>query len=101
MFPLLLELCVLVSVQSDPVRAHEVWQTQAKAQPAFIATAQTTALAERKKLFEARFNRLTDALAEFSREYNRNQGMAWPKEKADALKKAMRDLEKSEAWFQK
>jgi len=101
MFPILLELCLLVSMQGDPVRAREVWQTQAKANAGFAATAQPAALAGRKAQFEARFNRLTEAVAEFSREYNRNQGMAWPKEKADALKKAMRELEKSEAWFQK
>ena len=101
MFSVLIELCVLISMQSDPVRAHEMWQAQAKSQTAFIAAAQSSALAERKKEFEARFNRLTEAVAEFSREYNRNKGMAWPKEKADALKKAMQDLEKSENWFQK
>jgi hypothetical protein len=101
MFPLFIELCLLVSMQADPVRAHELWQAQAKTSAISAASAQSAALAEKKKEFEVRFNRLTEAVAEFSREYNRNQGQAWPKQKADALKKAMRELQEAEAWLQK
>ena len=44
--------------------------------------------------FEERFNKLVQALEEFSIAYNQNKGQAWPNGKAEALRKAMAELQK-------
>jgi len=97
--PILIELCLLLlPMQSDPVRAHEIWQAHARASAVINAGSlqSTAAAALQKKEFEDRFNRLTQAVEEFSREYNKYHGMTWPKDKADALRKAIHDLEEAE-----
>ena len=55
-------------------------------------TPDTARMNEERRRFEQKFNRLVDALDEFQREYNASRGLVWPKKKADALKKALRDL---------
>ena len=93
--PVFIELCLLLlPMQSDPIRAHEIQARNTVASSVVSQTPATVAL--QKKQFEERFNRLTQAVAEFSREYNKSQGLTWPKDKADALKKAIHDLEQAE-----
>ena len=48
--------------------------------------------AERRR-FEKTFNRLVSALDDFQREYTASAGHVWPKKRADALKKAIKDLQ--------
>lgn len=49
--------------------------------------------------FEERFNKLVQAVEEFSIAYNQNKGQAWPNGKAEALRKAMAELQKVEPNF--
>lgn len=44
--------------------------------------------------FEERFNKLVQAVEEFSVAYNGTKGQAWPADKAAALRKAMAELQK-------
>jgi len=46
--------------------------------------------------FELKFNRVVKAAQEFSRAYNEQKGMTWPQDKAEALSKAMADLQKQQ-----
>lgn len=47
----------------------------------------------RVKRFEERFNKLAKAVEEFSQAYNENKGQVWPAGKAEALRKAMEQLQ--------
>lgn len=49
--------------------------------------------------FEERFNQLAKAVAQFSSAYNKNNGQAWPADKAEELRKAMAELQKIEPNF--
>ena len=77
----------------DPVRGNDMAllvmsaQAAAQAQPP-----QEAASREEKRRFEEKFNRLIDALMDFQKEYNASKGLVWPVKKAEALKKAIRDL---------
>jgi hypothetical protein len=44
--------------------------------------------------FAERFNKLVEAVEEFSIAYNRHRGQAWPADKAKALQKAMAEIQK-------
>lgn len=50
----------------------------------------------RVRQFEARFNKLVEAVEEFSQAYNGARGQVWPADKVAALRKAMEDLQKAE-----
>ena len=100
--PVFIELTLLLlPMQSDLVRQNEVWEAQVIAAPKVVQQAQASLAAGKKREFEERFNRLTAAVAAFSQEYNRTHGLTWPQTRADALKKAIRDLEKSEPRLRK
>ena len=102
MSPVFIELCLLLlPMQSDSVRQNEIWEGQAIKAPKVFQQAQASLAANKKRDFEERFNRLTAAVAAFSQEYNKTHGLAWPQAKAEALKKAIRDLEKSEPRLRK
>ncbi len=46
----------------------------------------------RKQEFERRFNRLIEAVEQFSSAYNRERGAAWPEREAKQLRQAMKRL---------
>jgi hypothetical protein len=97
MSPVFIELTLLLlPMQSDLVRQNEAWEARALAAPKVFQQAQASLAADKKRNFEERFNRLTAAVAAFSQEYNKTHGLTWPQDKAEALKKAIRDLEKAE-----
>jgi hypothetical protein len=52
-----------------------------------------------QRRFEERFNKLAQAISQFSNAYNENKGQAWPADKAEALRKAMADLQKIDPNF--
>lgn len=85
----LLLLCLL-QFPTDPVRANE----QAIAN---LTTRKPVILQKPEmKQFEERFNHLVQAVSEFSIAYNKNKGHVWPADKAEALRRAMSDLQKAE-----
>lgn len=53
----------------------------------------------RVKRFEERFNKLVKAVEEFSQAYNDNKGQVWPAGKAEALRKAMEQLQDADPSF--
>jgi hypothetical protein len=53
--------------------------------------------AERQEFIE-RFNRLAQAMQAFQQEFSKSDGTVWPKKKAEALSKAMRQMESTRTW---
>ena len=93
-----LMLCLL-QFPTDPVRAQEAAVMIARTQvPVVNELSANSPNAYQQKLqlrrFEERFNKLVQAVEEFSVAYNQNKGQAWPNGKAEALRKAMSDLQK-------
>jgi hypothetical protein len=77
----------------DPVRGAEIAQAIVNAEPRERAREAATRSEAERRRFEDNFNRLVAAIDEFQREYNASGGHVWPKKKADALKKAIKDLQ--------
>lgn len=93
-----LMLCLL-QFPTDPVRAHETAVMIARSQVPVVNESPANGLnSYQQKLqlrrFEERFNKLVQAVEEFSIAYNQNKGQAWPNGKAEALRKAMSELQK-------
>jgi len=91
-------LLLLAQYQVDPIRQTEAFQLLSTAQDDAGRRAEQQREAARRMEFEQRLNDLTIALREFTDEYNRNQGQVWPVKKAEAVKKAMQKLQKTQAW---
>jgi hypothetical protein len=53
----------------------------------------------RQQRFQERFNNLVKAIEAFSAEYNRSEGQVWPHAKAEALRRAMEELQKADPKF--
>jgi hypothetical protein len=53
---------------------------------------------QERRHFEEKFNKLIDALQDFTREYNRSNGNVWPAKKVEAVNKALRELERTRSW---
>lgn len=53
----------------------------------------------RVRRFEERFNKLVKAVEEFSQAYNGSKGQVWPAGKAEALRKAMEQLQEADPSF--
>ena len=53
---------------------------------------------QERRRFEEKFNRLIDALRDFTDDYNRSTGNVWPAKKAEAVSKAFRELEQTKSW---
>lgn len=80
---------------ADPIRPAEEARLQADLRTASFEQARDQDVQLRKKDFEKRFNHLLDAIKGFSEAYNQSTGSVWPSKKADALRKAMHELESS------
>jgi len=94
----------LLQFPTDPVRAQE--QAVAMHRSHVPVVAEPTPVGQSPYLqrvqlrrFEDRFNKLVQAVEEFSIAYNGKKGQAWPAEKAAALRKAMAELQKSDPNF--
>lgn len=74
--------------QADPVRAFESHAALTRAKLAERPPAEMVSQT-RQAEFSKRFNRLIDAMAAFSDEYNKYQGQVWPAKQAEQLRKAM------------
>lgn len=80
---------------SDPVRPSEQARLQANLRNASFEQSKAEEMRLRKRDFEKRFNNLIDAIKNFSEDYNHSAGAAWPAKKADALRRAMHNLEQT------
>jgi hypothetical protein len=89
---------LLFQYQADPVRAAEQAERVLKAQTQPQAeTAYRGAGAERKR-FEDRYEALGRAMDAFTLAYNAGRGQIWPRKEAEALSRAIRDLQATSPW---
>lgn len=89
---------LLFQFQADPVRAAEFAERALKAEAQGHAeTVNRRILAERKR-FEERYEALGRAMDAFTSAYNAGRGHVWPKKEAEALAKAIRELESTSSW---
>jgi hypothetical protein len=96
MLPILLGL--LFQYQADPVRAAELAEKALQAETrAHAETTDRKVLAERKR-FEAKYEALGRAMDAFTLAYNAGRGHIWPMKEAEALAKAIRELEGTSSW---
>jgi hypothetical protein len=94
-------LLCLLQAPTNPVRIQENTVAMARSGVAVVqepATADPHPYVQyvQVRQFEAKFNELVKAVEEFSRAYNGNHGQVWPAAKAEALRKAMAELQKSQ-----
>ena len=96
MLAIFLFTCQLFQMTNDPVRAAEIQQRaiveRAKQHEREVKARQE---AERRN-FEAKFNKLVDAIAAFAKKYNGGKGGVWPPDEVEKLRKAMVDLQQAE-----
>ena len=93
---LILQLC-LFQFPGDAVRGHEMMQSALKAQTAAAERQESETIRKQRQEFEKRFDSLATAVADFAKEYNKGKGEVWPAQKAEALRKAMEAVQKSDA----
>jgi hypothetical protein len=100
---ILISLCLL-QAPTEPLRQQEQTVAMHRAGLAVRYDTQSTELSPYLKLvktrrMEDRFNKLVQAVEDFSRAYNGSAGQVWPADKAAALRKAMHELQKSDPAF--
>jgi hypothetical protein len=81
--------------QHDPVRPFEAQTMVAAAQARAMQEQQRQASSLKQRGFEQKFNELVNALSEFVRKYNGAQGQVWPAKEAEALRNALREVERA------
>jgi len=91
-------LFCLAQYQIDPVRSAQALQMLHTARAEAAKPPELERSAVPKAEFERRWNDLVNALRDFTLEYNRGAGRVWPSKKANDVKKAIRQLEKTQAW---
>ena len=96
----LLFTCLLTLSAADFTRAIETVEKQASAEAASADGANRARIKAELAEFHLRFNKVLDAMKEFTQEYNTGNGSVWPVAKATKLDAAMRDLQKNRYWNQ-
>jgi hypothetical protein len=94
-------LLLVLLFQGDPVRSLDAHTMVSSAQIRSFDEQRRRSIAEGQREFEVKFNKLIDALEEFSKEYRSSQGQVWPAKKAEALKTALREVERSMPTYRK
>jgi len=103
MTALSLMLC-LFQYQTDPVASQQATVAMHRSnvpvvqEPANVGPSDYLKKVQLRR-FEERFNKLVQAVEEFSVAYNGTKGRAWPNDKAQALRKAMAELQKIDPSF--
>jgi len=87
-------------LQIDPLSPFDAVAMAADASAHAQEVRQQNTVAQERRDFEDKFNKLINALLSFSREYNGSRGSVWPKKKAEAINKALQDLEQTRSWRQ-
>lgn len=89
---------LLFQYQADPVRAAEQAERTLKAQTQPQAeTVGREVFAERKR-FEDKYEALGRAMDAFTLAYNAGRGHIWPAKEAEALSRAIRELQATSPW---
>ncbi len=87
-------ICVLF-FQADPIRPFETHAMVNAAEVRAVDEQQRRSVVQAQQAFEDKFNRLIDALQEFTKKYNGSQGQVWPAKEASALKAALKEVERA------
>lgn len=96
----MITLAILVLSQSLTLTQNQVSSFEYRTKLIEGQTAQAGGAAvDRKALFEWRYQRLVQAMDKFSAKYKASGGHVWPLKEAAALKKAFRELERTEPGF--
>jgi hypothetical protein len=90
---MLTPLLWVVLFQRDPVRPLDADILVNAAQVRAYQEQQYRTKVQKERGFEKKFNKLIDALGEFTRQYNGSQGQVWPAKQAEALRNALREVE--------
>ncbi len=101
MFGTTVLLCLL---QNGPALGHDAGTMMARNVTTVVSTSPGTdphpyLQVVRVRRFEERFNKLVKAVEEFSQAYNGSKGQVWPAGKAEALRKAMEQLQDADPSF--
>jgi len=89
----------LIAFQTDPGRERELILVPLRSQNVAKEFAAPNLTAYRKRQIVERFNKLVEALEEFSKAHNESNGQIWPLDKARAVQKAIRELQEVEPSF--
>ena len=84
--------------QSDPVRPLDALIMENAARSQTQGLHQKNPSDQERRRFEEKFNKLIDALQDFTQEYNRSKGHVWPIKEVEAVNKALRELEQTRSW---
>ena len=87
----------LAQYQVDPIRPFEEMKLKLKTHVA--EEAKNKGPEAKKREFEKKVNAMIQALSDFTEAYNKSLGKVWPAREAKVLKKAIADLQQTEAWF--
>jgi len=90
---MLTPLLWVVLFDRDPVRPFDADILVKAAQVRAYEEQERRTKVQKERGFEQKFNKLIDALGEFTRQYNGSQGQVWPAKQAEALRKALREVE--------
>jgi hypothetical protein len=88
-------LVILLLAQADPVRRFDTDVMVGAAKSRAIDEQKRDSAGEAQREFEAKFNRMIDALQVFATEYKAAEGQVWPIRAGEQLKAALRDVERS------
>src|SRR4051812_38284123 len=86
---------------ADPVHGTEFVQAALVNQAVVEQQHQKESVLKQRADFQKRFNDLVNAVASFAADYNHGNGEVWPAKKAEALRNAMKALEKADARIKK
>ncbi len=91
-------LYLLLQNQGQAMMGHDAATMMARGVPTVVSDTQGASphpyvQVVRVRRFEDRFNNLVKAVEEFSQAYNGSKGQVWPAGKAEALRKAMEQLQ--------
>lgn len=79
----------------DPVYATEAAEMMLKARVATEQESIRQRKEDERRRFEAKFNAVVSAVEAFGKKYNRGRGKVWPRREAEALRKAIGELQKA------
>ena len=89
----------LTQYQIDPVRPFEEMKLGRKVETQSPEQAANRISTEKRREFEKKVDGMIEALASFTEAYNKSMGKVWPEREARTLKKAILDLQQTDAWF--
>ena len=89
----------LAQYQIDPIRPLEEFKLRRQLAIQAAEEAGNTAPTTKRREFEKKMNAMIQALADFTGAYNKSMGKVWPEREAKALKKAILEVQQTEARF--